>query len=228
MVKSMQNLGKETAAKAALKYIEPGMLVGLGSGSTSALFIEYLGAKCRQGLKIKAVATSEHSYKLAKSVKIPLLDIQKVTHLDIDVDGADEVDKEKRLIKGGGGALLREKIIACMSDTMIVIVDASKKVPYLGKFPLPVEILPFAYKATLEHIHALGLKGKIRLSSKKEYYLTDNHNYIYDIQLPYPCKKPEIIEAQLKDIPGVVETGFFIGIASKVIVGHPTGKVTTF
>lgn len=224
----MENLGKETAAKAALKYIEPGMLVGLGSGSTSSIFIELLGQECKQGLKIKAVATSEHSYKLAKSVKIPLLDIQKVTHLDIDIDGADEVDRKKRLIKGGGGALLREKIIACMSEKMIVIVDASKKVPYLGKFPLPVEILPFAYKATLEHIHSFGLKGKIRLKSKKDYYLTDNHNYIYDIHLPYPCKNPEEIESQLKSIPGVVETGFFIGIASKIIVGHPNGKVTTF
>lgn len=224
----MRNLGKEAAARAALRYIESGMTLGLGTGSTSALFIEYLGELCRKGLKIKAVTTSERSTELAHQFGVPLIDIQKTTHLDIDIDGADEVDQDKRLIKGGGGALLREKIVASMSDTMIVIVDASKEVPFLGKFPLPVEILPFAYQATLEHIHALGLKGEMREKQKGELYLTDNHNYIYDIQLPYPCTEPEKIEEHLQSIPGVVETGFFINIASKILVGHPSGDVIEY
>ncbi len=223
----LQNKGKKTAARAALDFIEPGMLVGLGSGSTANLFIQYLGEKCKQGLSIHAVASSEHSFTLGEKSGVPMIDIQTLTQLDVTVDGADEVDSKKQLIKGGGGALFREKIVARMSRKMIVIVDSSKLVDGLGKFPLPIEILPFAYPATLYHLNKLGYHGKIRSQTDGSPYITDNHNYIYDIQLPIPCSDLTAEDTRIRSIPGVIETGLFINIASKIIVGHSDGAITT-
>lgn len=228
MQNKLQNIEKEAAAKAALDFIKPGMLVGLGSGTTASLFIQELGRLCQNGLSIKAVASSLHSSQLAQTVGVPLADIQTLSQLDITVDGADEADRKKNLIKGGGGALLREKIVAKMSKEMIVIVDSSKIVDSLGHFPLPVEILPFAYQATLHHLQTLGYHGKLRTQPTGNLYLTDSHNYILDIQLAYPCQDPPIENQRIRSIPGVIETGFFLGIASKVIVGHSDGTTTTF
>jgi ribose 5-phosphate isomerase A len=217
--------GKRAAGEAAAKLIQEGMLVGLGTGSTSAYFIAALSQRCRDGLKIQAVASSPTSHQLALNGGIPLVDPNRLTWLDMTVDGADAVDPQKRMIKGGGGALLREKILAAMSKEMVVIIDNTKLVPTLGGCPLPVEILPFAYKATIHHIEALGYKGVIRTKTDGSYLLTDNNNYIFDIFFDGVLNAPEALENSLVAIPGVVETGLFLKIAGRIIVGFDDGTI---
>ena len=216
--------GKRAAGRAAAELIHEGMLVGLGTGSTAFYFIERLVERCREGLKIKAVASSKTTYELAKKGKIPLIDIELITTLDITIDGADEIDPKKRLIKGGGGALLREKIVASMSREMVVIVDETKLVPHLGRHPLPVEIVPFAYKATLYKLDKLGYKGLLRTDEKGALYVTENHNYIFDLQFGSPCADPEKEHEKIRNTPGVVDTGFFFHLAGRVIIGFNDGK----
>ena len=219
---------KHAAAKAAADLIQDGMCVGLGTGSTATYFIDYLiDRQKRSGLKIKAVASSERSAKQARDGGIPLSDINTLTSVDIAVDGADEIDHHKRMIKGGGGALLREKIVASMSREMVVIVDESKVVKQLGSFPLPLEITPFAFTATLFKICSLGYRGAMRLKQDGHYYATDNGNYIIDITFPKKCADPEKDQQILRAIPGVLETGFFFGMAGRVLIGHPNGTTTT-
>ncbi|CDR33722.1 ribose-5-phosphate isomerase RpiA [Criblamydia sequanensis] len=215
---------KKRAAKEALKFIKDGMLVGLGSGSTASFFITYLG---ESKLKVKGIPTSKASEKLAKFYGIPLLDPEKVSTLDVDVDGADEVDPQKRLIKGGGGALLREKITAKMSTQMIVIVDEKKCVKKLGAFPLPVEVARFGFAATKKEIENLGFNATLRLNKKKNHpFLTDQRNFILDLKWNSPQKiTPENADLFLKSIPGVIETGFFFNLATKILVGKENGKV---
>jgi ribose 5-phosphate isomerase A len=218
---------KEAAAIAAVALIQEEMLVGLGTGSTAAYFISHLGEKCRQGLKIKAVATSIKSQDQAAKEGIPLIDINEVTTLDIGIDGADEIDNKKRLIKGGGGAAFREKVVASMCATFVIIADESKQVENLGKFPLAVEILPFGHAATISKLEQKGFRGKLRKSPQNKIFETDNKNYIFDITLSYPCVTPEKIDQDIKSVTGVIETGFFIDIASLVIIGFPDGHVET-
>ena len=202
------------------------MVVGLGTGSTAHFFIDALGKRCREEtLQITAVATSQASLQRAQEKGIPIGDIQAIQQIDMTVDGADEIDLKKQMIKGGGGALLREKIIASSSREMVIIIDSSKQVESLGAFPLPVEVAPFAYQATLYKLNALGYQGQWRLNKQKEFYLTDNGNYIYDIQLTQPCHSPEKEDRALHAIPGVVETGFFLGMAGRVVIGYPDGTV---
>lgn len=215
---------KMAAAKAAAEFIQPGMRVGLGTGSTAILFIEALGARCREGLSIEAISSSDDSLNLARKVQIPIADPANVTALDITVDGADEIDPEKRMIKGGGGALLREKIIASMSKEMVVVVDSSKCVEALGAFPLAVEVTPFCHQATQAHLSLLGYQGSMR-QKNNALYVTDNGNYIFDIRLPYPCRAPAEDHNKIRSVPGVVETGLFIGLAGRVIIGYPDGRV---
>lgn len=214
---------KEVAAQAALAFVQPGMKLGVGTGSTVAFFIEKLAEKYRDGLEIKTFPTSKKSEDLLKKYQIPLLP-PDTAELDLAVDGADEIDMERRMIKGGGGALFREKIVAAMSKMMIVIVDERKNVQKLGSFPLPVELCTFAYQATIRHINNLGLYGSLR-KKEGELYLTDSKNYIYDIDIKNREEAPEELDRQLSKIPGVVETGIFIGLASKVIVGYSNGNV---
>lgn len=216
---------KKAAGQAAADLVEAGMRVGLGTGSTAAFFIKGLIERCKQGLKIEAVATSEKSFQLAKEGGIPLIDITPIDRLDLTVDGADEIDPQKRMIKGGGGALLREKIIATMSREMIVIVDEGKLVKELGKFPLPIEIVPFAYKATLRHLADLGFHGVLRQDASGNVYITDNGNYIFDIHFKELCANPEIDHQLIRNVPGVIETGFFFHLAGRVIVGFNDGRV---
>ncbi len=218
-------IAKEAAGKAAADLIEEGMLIGLGTGSTAAYFIARLGERCRSGLKIQAVATSQASHELATALGIPMADLDRVTTLDLTVDGADEIDAQKRMIKGGGGALLREKIVANMSHEMLVVIDESKKVQSLGAACLPVEIVPFAHQATIYKIEQMGFSGVIRTTKNSQRLLTDNHHYIYDIRLPHPCHYPEKIAEQLRSIPGVVETGFFLHLAGRVIQGFGDGRI---
>lgn len=222
-------IAKQAAGKAAAKLIQDGMLIGLGTGSTAAFFIESLKERCKtESLNIKALPTSERSAKLAKEAGIPLCNENAITHLDMTVDGADEIDDQKRMIKGGGGALLREKIAANMSREMIVIIDPSKFVKTLGNFPLPVEIAPFAYQVTLSKIIDLGYQAYLRLTKDGHVYITDNGNYIIDIKFPGLCQHPEKDQIALKSIPGVVETGFFFNLAGRVIIGQFDGTIQIF
>ena len=219
---------KKAAAIRALDFVKPGMKLGLGTGSTAEHFVRALGEKVKQGLDIVGVPTSERTAKLAESLGIPLSNLDDTPHLDVTVDGADELDLELRLIKGGGGALLREKIVATASGRMIVIADASKVVKRLGAFPLPVEVVPFGAPVTARKIAevagALGCTGKMsrRADEYGEPFFTDNGNFIYD------CEFEEIPDADalapaLNRIPGVVDNGLFVGIATLAIVGTPSG-----
>lgn len=221
---------KFNAAHAALDFIEDGMIVGLGTGSTSAHFVRLLGERVKQGLKIKGVPTSEATRNLAEQVGVPLLEISQITAIDVDVDGADEVDPQFRLIKGGGGALLREKIVAAASKSMVVIADESKWVPTLGAFPLPVEVTRFGFALTAQRIHealrATGCAGDdvvLRVSGKaNEPVITDGGNYIIDAHAR-AIKDADALGEALSRIAGVVEHGLFLGLAQTVILGTARG-----
>lgn len=229
MNKQDKNRAKQAAAKAAADLVQSGMLVGIGTGSTAAYFIDYLIDRCRQEqLNIHAFPTSEKSAKQALAGGIPLCDPNEVTTLDLTIDGADEVDHQKRMIKGGGGALLREKISASMSREMVVIIDPEKLVDTLGHFPLPVEIIPFAHLATLHKMRQLGYAPQLRMSQENVPFLTDNGNYIADIRFPHGCQDPEQHDTTLRSIVGVVTTGFFLNLAGRVLIGKADGTVQIF
>ena len=216
---------KKKVGTFAAEQIEEGMLVGLGTGSTAYFFIERLAERCRNGLKIQAVASSRASLAQAKKGGIPLADINQYTHIDITVDGADEIDPKKRMIKGGGGALLREKIVATMSKEMLVIVDQSKLCDQLGTRKLPVEVVPFATEATKHQIEKLGYKGEWRKAKDSTLYVTDNGNYLFDIHFSKTRDTPEQDHAALTHLPGVIETGFFFNLATQVIIGFSDGQI---
>lgn len=223
---AIRNKAKEAAGKHAADLVVDGMCIGLGTGSTTAFFIEALIARCRQGLKVRAAATSLKTRALAEAGGIPLINDEDLTWLDLCVDGADEIDPKKQMIKGGGGALLREKIVASMAQEMIVIVDEDKLVKQLGHFPLPVEIAPFAYQATLAHLLGAGLTPMIRKTADHTPYKTDNGNLIADLHFENGIDDPVLLDRKLKSIAGVIETGLFIHMAGRVIIGHPNGTVT--
>ncbi|MBN8647590.1 MAG: ribose-5-phosphate isomerase RpiA [Caulobacterales bacterium] len=222
---------KAQAASEALKFVQEGMLLGLGTGSTAAHFVRQLGAKVAQGFKIAGVPTSIATEELAKEVGVPLLNIDEITTLDLVIDGADESDNKLNLIKGGGAALLREKVIAQASKHMIVIADESKLVSKLGKFPLPIEIIQFATTITINQIKLVleqcGVKGLVMAIRQKDgkSLITDNGNYILDCQcLEIP--DPETLCIELNKIPGVVENGIFPnfkGAKRTLILGSPNG-----
>ncbi len=220
---------KKTAGYLAVDYIKNNMIVGLGTGSTVFFFLEKLIEKVHNGLQIHAVASSTETLELAKKGGIPLLDINQVKQVDITVDGADQIDPKGNMIKGGGGALFREKMVATLSKDVLIIVDESKVVKSLGKGILPVEILPFAILGIINRIHALGFEGKIR--SKKEdpsqFFITDNGNYIFDISLHKNLSDPQDTHQKLIEIPGVCETGLFINIAKQAIIGYENGTSKT-
>ncbi|QWU13529.1 ribose-5-phosphate isomerase [Paenibacillus sophorae] len=214
---------KQLAAEAAVEYIQDGMKVGLGTGSTAYWAIRKLGERVAEGLKITAVATSRASEQQARELGIPLVSFGEIDRLDVTIDGADELDGELQLIKGGGGALLREKIVAKGSDRMIVIADESKVVRTLGKFPLPVEIVPFAWEWTVADLAKLGCVPELRRDGG-DLYKSDNGNYIADCRFEIIESAPELALA-LQSIPGVVEHGLFIGIADMAIVGKSDGSL---
>ena len=218
-------IAKKAAGEAAAALIHDGMLVGLGTGSTAAFFIEALGKRVKEGLKITAVATSQESVRQAEHLGIPLLDQGSVTTLDVTVDGADEIDPRKNMIKGGGGALLREKLLAQSSREMIVIVDETKLVDHLGAHPLPVEIAPFVYHSTIERMKAKGYQGSLRMTRENTPFVTDNGNYIFDIQFSKSITDPLHEHERLKAITGILETGLFFNIAGRVVIGYEDGLV---
>jgi ribose 5-phosphate isomerase A len=210
---------KEAAARASLQFVKNGQVVGLGTGSTAAYFIRLLGAEVRNGLRIRGIPSSDRSKEQAAGLGIPLITLDECQEIDVTVDGADEVDPQLRLIKGGGGALLREKIVASASRQLVIVADATKRVPVLGKFPLPVEVIKFAQAVVRRKIEALGAAVEMRLGTDGKPYLTDENNYILD------CRFGQIPDAdglarQLSDMPGVVEHGLFIGMASVVLVAN--------
>ncbi|WP_175498759.1 ribose-5-phosphate isomerase RpiA [Paenibacillus sp. NFR01] len=214
---------KQLAAEKAVEYVQDGMKVGLGTGSTAYYAINKIGERVKDGLRITAVATSQASEDQARALGIPLVAFGDIDRLDLTIDGADELDGKLQLIKGGGGALLREKIVAMGSGRMIVIADENKAVDTLGKFPLPVEIVPFAWEWTVAALAKLGCKPELRRSGE-ELYRTDNGNYIADCHFGAIESAPELA-ASLQRIPGVVEHGLFIGIASLAIIGKKDGSI---
>ncbi|MEK4007343.1 ribose-5-phosphate isomerase RpiA [Paenibacillus sp. FSL H3-0333] len=214
---------KQLAAEKAVEYVKDGMRVGLGTGSTAYWAIRKLGERVSEGLQITAVATSQASEDQARELGIPLVAFSDVDSLDLTIDGADELDGALQLIKGGGGALLREKIVAMGSARMIVVADESKAVTTLGKFPLPVEIVPFAWEWTVAALAKLGCTTELRRSGE-DLYKTDNANYIADCQFEAIESAAELALA-LQRIPGVVEHGLFIGIADLAIIGKKDGTI---
>lgn len=221
---------KKAAALAALEYIQPGMKVGLGTGSTADHFIRALAAKAKEGLDIECVPTSAQTYRLATSLGLKMTTLEKIPVLDVTVDGTDEFDPNFQLIKGGGGALLSEKIVASSSRYMIVIADKSKQVQTLGKFPLPVEVVPFGVKATAWKIERslklLNLKAKMVLRVKDgKPFRTDNGNAIIDVTLG-AIPEPNRLSIYLNSIPGVVEDGLFVDMCSIILMGTDNGVET--
>lgn len=219
---------KLAAAVEAVKLVEPGMKLGLGTGSTAVKLIEVLGERVRGGLDVICVPTSEATRKLAEAAGLRLSTLDEELHLDLTIDGADEIDPILTLIKGGGGALLREKIVATASDRMIVIADVSKKVANLGRFPLPVEVVPFGAIATRNIVAAMvreiGCEGMIglRMAKNGKPYVTENGNLILDCSFGR-IMEPFDLAAALRIIPGVVEHGLFIGLADQAFIGGPDG-----
>ncbi len=208
---------KEAAAHASLQFVHDGQIVGLGTGSTAVRAVRLLGAGVKAGLKIHGVPTSVHTKELAERLGIPLLTLDDIQQIDITIDGADEIDPQLHLIKGGGGALLREKIIASASRQMIVVGDSSKQVAMLGKFPLPVEVIPFAQVLLGKKISALGASVRLRMDASGKPFVTDEGHHILDCsfgQIP----DPPALARQLSDMPGVVEHGLFINLASVALI----------
>ena len=213
---------KEAAARASLRFVRDGNIVGLGTGSTAAYAVRFLGERVRAGLKIRGIPTSVHTKELAASLGIPLTTFDefqqiKLQPIDVTIDGADEFDPQLHLIKGGGGALLREKIIASASRQVVIIADSNKQVAVLGKFPLPVEVIPFAQPLVASRITALGATVKLRLDAQGNPFVSDEGHHILDCSFG-KIPDPPVLARTLSDMPGVVEHGLFIDLASVVLV----------
>ena len=223
----MEELKRQAAAR-ALEHVQGGMKLGLGTGSTARHFVDLLGQKVRAGLDVIGVPTSEATRIQAEQCKIPLTTLDEIDRLDLTVDGADEIDPAFNLIKGGGGALLREKIVAAASDRMIVIADDTKWVPTLGRFPLPVEVIPFGLGATRRAIEKAfaecGVSGQMAVRKGKDghVFVTDGGHWIVDAQLE-KIEDPARLATALSAIPGVVEHGLFIGLASSAVLAGGEG-----
>jgi ribose 5-phosphate isomerase A len=219
---------KRQAAEHAIALVEDGMALGLGTGSTAAHFVDLLGRRVQEGLKVACVPTSEATRVQAERLGIPLIDLDSHPSLDLTVDGADEIDSELRLIKGGGGALLREKIVAMASDRVVIVADHSKRVATLGAVPLPVEVVRFGLSATRNLIGALaaeaGCSGQmgLRMRPDGQPFVTDGGHLILDCAFG-SIAEPEALDEALKLVPGVVESGLFLGIADAAIVAGPDG-----
>jgi ribose 5-phosphate isomerase A len=208
---------KELAAQKALEFIQDGMIVGLGSGSTATHFIKLLGARVQQGLRVRGIPSSKNSETLAKSLAIPIIDFQQTSTIDVTIDGADEIAPRLALIKGGGGALLREKIVASASKKFVVVADSSKIVQHLGKFPLPVEVIPMAAPLVAAKLSALKIRPRVRQQSSGGDYITDEGNLILDCDCGQILDPPGLA-AQIRAIVGVVEHGLFLNMADLAIV----------
>jgi ribose 5-phosphate isomerase A len=213
---------KRSAAIAALNEVRDGMVVGLGSGSTASIFIRELGERVRAGLKVIGIPTSETSRHIAEEVRIPLTTLGQHPRINITVDGADEVSPELDLIKGLGGALVREKIVAHATDRVVIVVDEGKLVPVLGTHTgIPVEVIPFAVDAVMHVLNGWGGQAKVRERNGKP-FVSDNHNLIIDWK-PNEIREPAALEKRLKSITGIVDSGLFCNVAQIVIVAGASG-----
>jgi ribose 5-phosphate isomerase A len=209
---------KQLAAEGAAALVEDGMIVGLGTGSTAAFALRKLGERIRGGLKIRGVPSSRWAEAAAREAGIPLLDFSQTTRIDLTLDGADEFDPALNLIKGGGGALFREKIVAAASRRLVIFADATKRVPVLGKFPLPVEVNPFGWQVVVRKLEDLGAKVTLRQAGGQP-FVTDNQGYILDCAfgtIPQPAE----LEARIREITGVMECGLFCGMAETVVIAE--------
>jgi ribose 5-phosphate isomerase A len=217
---------KQAAARASLKYVRDGQIVGLGSGSTATFAIRMLGDRVREGMKIRGIPSSIASRDLAMQVGIPLITFDDAQQIDVTIDGADEFDPALNLIKGGGGAMLREKIVAFASRQLVIVTDSSKQVPVLGKFPLPVEVITFAEQLIAKRISDLGARVIRRQDKSGKIYVTDEGHHILDChfgQIPNPVA----LARTLGDMPGIVEHGLFVGMTSVVVMAK-SGSVEEF
>ncbi len=219
----------QAVARRALELVEDGMKVGLGSGRASAAFITHLGERVRQGLRVVGVPTSEASAALARSLGIPLIDLDEI-ELDLTVDGADEVAPNLDLVKGWGGALVRERIVAAASRRQVILVGPEKLVQRLGeRGRIPVEVIPLARGLVMRRLRELGIQATLWLGADGQApRVSDNHNLTLHLKLPEPladAAAARALEARLRSIPGVVDTGLFLGTAERVLVGRPNGEV---
>lgn len=219
-----QDKEKQIAAKEAVKYIKSGMTVGLGTGSTAAHMVNELGRLVLNGLQVIGVPSSESTKKLATEKGIPLTTLQNVDSIDVYIDGADEFDPYMQLIKGGGGALLREKILTYNSDLVIIIADSQKEVNRLGAFKLPVETIPFATQKIARLLEKMDLKPNVRQKNGQN-FITDEGNFILDLNIAH-VTNITLLERKLKQIPGIVETGLFLDMADIIIVGKGESTIT--
>ena len=211
---------KQVAAEYSVNFVEDGMIVGLGTGSTVEFMLKRLAERIKEGLNITAVSTSQATTKLANSLGIKITKLAEIDEIDVTIDGADEIDQRLDGIKGGGGSLLHEKIIASLSKKNIWIVDSTKMVQTLGKFPLPVEVVKFGYTQLCVKLENIGIKPVLRMN-KNTPFITDENNYIIDLKIDN-IPNVAALDAKLKSFAGVVETGLFYGIVDTVVVG--TGK----
>ncbi len=216
---------KRIAGEKACEVIQDGMIVGLGTGSTVFYTIEKLGKLVQAGLQIKGVATSIETEELARKWHIPLLSFNEVTEIDVTIDGADEVTRDLEGIKGGGGALLREKLVALISKRNIWVVDESKVVEVLGKFCLPVEVLPFSYKYVERELKKREIETKVRYAKNGEIFLTNNGNMILDLEV-FPLLDAKKLANELDSLSGIVEHGLFLSVANELIIGKNDGTVS--
>ena len=213
---------KQSAARASLRFVHDGNIVGLGSGSTAAYMVRFLAERVQAGLKIRGIPTSNETRELAGSLGIPLVTLDEFQSIDVTIDGADEIDPALQIIKGGGAAFLREKIVASASRQLVIIADTSKLVPVLGKVPLPVEVIPFAQALVSIEIEALGATVHIRRDAEGTPWTTDEGHHILDCHFDRISDAPALARS-LEEIPGVVEHGLFIHMADVVLVGKDSG-----
>jgi len=217
---------KKLVGTYAAQFVQQDSVIGLGTGSTVYWLLQELGSRVKQGLRFTAVPTSAQTLTLGKELGINFTELNDVDELSITIDGADEADPQLQLIKGGGGALLQEKMVAAATKQLIIIADHTKIVEQLGTFPLPVEVIPFGWKQVQKHITGLGCEKIVLRTRNNQTYITDNHNYILDCYFN-KIENAASLNAALHSIPGVVETGLFINMASTVIAGYPDGKIVT-
>jgi len=217
---------KQEAARASLKYVRDGQIVGLGSGSTATFAIRMLGERVREGMKIRGIPSSIASRDLAIELGIPLITFEDAQQIDVTIDGADEFDPSLNLIKGGGGAMLREKIVASASRQLVIVTDSSKQVPVLGKFPVPVEVITFAEPLVAKRISDLGAKVVQRQNQSDTPYVTDEGHHILDCHFGKISDPPSLART-LSEMPGIVEHGLFVQMAN-IIVMAKAGAVEEF
>lgn len=215
---------KEKVGRAAARLVSEGMNIGAGTGSTAYWFIVGLGERVAAGLQCKAVPTSRQTRELLLSHQIPVIELNEVDALDLVVDGADELDQHLQLIKGGGGALLQEKMVAYAARQYVIIADEDKLVKELGRFPLPVEVIPFGYRQVQRTVEqAYNCQAPLRLKNGQP-FITDNQNYILDLAMQ-EITNPGQVQAFLNNIPGVVENGLFLDMAQEALIGKPNGEI---